>query len=113
MYQNYFNEIIQDMDIKHFCHLRNDQYLAFPKWDKRVRLHNMIGFHMNYRKGTTVLREIEYTQGSLPLPGKEPKNRFKDELWRIGKAGREIILTDHISCRSFILHKGKDFSYNN
>lgn len=24
LYQNYFNEIIQDLDIKHIVHLRND-----------------------------------------------------------------------------------------
>ena len=113
MYQNYFTEIIQDMDIKYLIHLRNDQYLAYPKWDKRVRLVSMIGKHGSYRKGTTLLRDVEYTQGSLPLPGKPPSGRKNEELWHIGKAGREIFLTDIITERSYVLWKGKDFSYNN
>ena len=94
-------------------HLRNDQYLAYPKWDKRVRLVSMIGRHMEYRKGVQILREVEYTQGAQQLPGKPPKNRKKEELWLIGKAGSEIFLTDIISERSYVLYKGKQFSYNN
>ena len=61
MYQNYFAEIIQDLDVKHLVHLRNDQYLAYPKWDKRVRLVSILGRNMIYRKGTKVLRDVEYT----------------------------------------------------
>lgn len=68
--------------------------------------------NMEYRKGTTILREVEYTQSSQALPGKQPKNRKKPELWRIGKAGKELFLTDFISERSYVLHKGLDFNYN-
>ena len=112
MYQNYFTEIIQDLDVKHLIHLRNDQYLAYPKWDKRVRLVSILGRNMIYRKGTRVLRDVEYTQGSLPLPGKYFKRRKNEELWHVGKAGREIFLTDFITERSYVLYKDKEFSYN-
>ena len=57
----------------------------------------MIGRHMEYRKGTTILRDVEYTQSSVALPGKPPKGRKKEENWRIGKAGQEIFLTDLVS----------------
>ena len=51
LYQNYFNEIIQDLDMKYLVHLRHDQYIGYPKWDKRVHIINLIGQYPMYRKG--------------------------------------------------------------
>ena len=77
MYQNYFNEIVQDSDIKHIVHLQDDQYLAYPKWDKRVWLINMQGKYLGYSKGKTVLRDIEWTQSSLAVKDHAPVEPVK------------------------------------
>lgn len=98
------------MDIKHLCHLHEDVYVAFPKWDKRVKKVAIIGAYGYYKKGVSSYKEVEFTQGVVPLPDPQPKSK-PQALWRLGKAGKEIFLTDYLSEKSFTIHKGSDFNY--
>ena len=73
-----------------------------------------MGKYSKYRKGVSVIREVEWTQGTLPLKP-QPVGRKKDEAWHIGKSGGEIFLSDFVEERSYVLWKAPEFngfSYN-
>ena len=56
------------------------------------------------------MRDVEWTNSSVPLPDPQPKGR-EHELWHIGKAGQEIFLQDYSNERSYVIYKGTDFAY--
>ena len=64
----------------------------------------MVGKVYQYTKGEVLMRDIEWTDGSVPL---HVANRDKAKrLWHIGKAGKEIFLHDFITERSYVLYEG-------
>lgn len=92
-------------------HLYADQYAVFPRWDKRVRKLSLVGYYPHYQKGVKIMRDVEWTGGTVPLPDPQPSNRPKNEIWHIGKSGSEIFLTEYTKEQSWVLFKGISFNY--
>ena len=109
MEQGVWPPILDEIDIKYVQHFKDDIYLAFPRWDRRIRRIAYLGKYGKYKKGVSIIREIEWTQGALPLIP-QPEDRKKDEAWQIGKSGSEIFLSDFVEERSYVLWKTPEFN---
>ena len=105
--QNFITDIVQDLEVKYLIHDRLDAFLIYPKWEKQIKRVCLSAHSSKYSKGVTNIYDIEWTKGSVSLPGFNPERAD----WHVGFSGSSIFLNDMLAERSYVLKTDLTFNY--
>jgi len=106
--QKVSEEILKETSVKYIQNYSDRCLLLCPKWNKMITRYTRSGeTYFKPARSVYTYKDLEWTNCLVPLDiGKD----FKKEDWRIGTAGGNLILSELISERSYVLLEGVEFN---
>jgi hypothetical protein len=99
---------MKDTAVKFIQNYSDRCLLMCPKWNKLITRYSRPGeTYFRPARSIYTYKDVEWTNCLTPLDiGKD----FKKEDWRIGTAGSNLLLSELISERSYVLMEGVEFN---